>query len=264
MRKGTTALQGVRFLKWARELGLHVVWNLLWGVPGEDPAEYGRIAGLVPLLTHLQPPAHGRRAASGPVLAAVRGPRGIRAQATCTPCRPTGTSSDLPQEALDGWRTSSASPARAPSRSPSTRRRLAEAVAGLEGDVRAQRPVVRGRRRAPAARRPDAQASPPRTCTVLSGAHRAAYLAADGVATAAQLRRMPRARPRAASRRGRAAGRARTAARAGPHGPRGRPLPQSRGAGAPPAGLTRPAPAGPSRSRPGPASVTAPSSPRRW
>jgi ribosomal peptide maturation radical SAM protein 1 len=56
MRKGTTLLQNVQFLKWARELGLRVVWNLLWGLPGEDPGEYERMAALVPLLTHLEPP----------------------------------------------------------------------------------------------------------------------------------------------------------------------------------------------------------------
>jgi ribosomal peptide maturation radical SAM protein 1 len=56
MRKGTTGLQGVELLKWARELGIEVVWNYLWGLPGEDPAEYERVAGLIPLITHLQPP----------------------------------------------------------------------------------------------------------------------------------------------------------------------------------------------------------------
>ena len=56
MRKGTTGLQGVELLKWARELGIEVVWNYLWGLPGEDPAEYQRVAGLIPLITHLQPP----------------------------------------------------------------------------------------------------------------------------------------------------------------------------------------------------------------
>jgi ribosomal peptide maturation radical SAM protein 1 len=56
MHKGTTALQGVQFLKWAAEAGLDVVWNLLWGLPGEEPSEYAKMAGIVPLLTHLQPP----------------------------------------------------------------------------------------------------------------------------------------------------------------------------------------------------------------
>ena len=56
MRKGTTALQGIELLKWGRELGVDVVWNLLWGFPGEDPGEYERMAAMVPLITHLPPP----------------------------------------------------------------------------------------------------------------------------------------------------------------------------------------------------------------
>jgi ribosomal peptide maturation radical SAM protein 1 len=56
VRKGTTALQGVALLKGARELELEVVWNLIWGLPGEDPGEYRRMAELVPLISHLQPP----------------------------------------------------------------------------------------------------------------------------------------------------------------------------------------------------------------
>jgi ribosomal peptide maturation radical SAM protein 1 len=58
MRKGTTALQNIQLLKWAREAGVQVSWNLLMGLPGEDPAEYARMAGLVPALVHLQPPVH--------------------------------------------------------------------------------------------------------------------------------------------------------------------------------------------------------------
>lgn len=56
MRKGVTALQNIQLLKWCREFGIEVFWNLIWGFPGEDANEYGRIADLVPLLTHLQPP----------------------------------------------------------------------------------------------------------------------------------------------------------------------------------------------------------------
>lgn len=56
MRKGITALQNIQLLKWAREVGLHVLWNLLLGFPGEDPAEYSRMAEMVPALVHLQPP----------------------------------------------------------------------------------------------------------------------------------------------------------------------------------------------------------------
>jgi ribosomal peptide maturation radical SAM protein 1 len=60
MRKGVTGLQNVQLLKWAHEHGLRIVWNHLWGFPGEEPAEYDRIAATIPLLTHLTPPAwHG-------------------------------------------------------------------------------------------------------------------------------------------------------------------------------------------------------------
>ncbi|HEY3569904.1 MAG TPA: RiPP maturation radical SAM C-methyltransferase [Thermoanaerobaculia bacterium] len=56
MRKGETALQNVQILKWAKELGLQTAWNLIWGFPGEAPEEYGEMARLLPLLTHLTPP----------------------------------------------------------------------------------------------------------------------------------------------------------------------------------------------------------------
>ena len=56
MRKGVSALQNVQLLKWCKELGLQPGWNVLWGFPGEPPDEYLRMARLVPLLTHLQPP----------------------------------------------------------------------------------------------------------------------------------------------------------------------------------------------------------------
>jgi hypothetical protein len=57
MRKGCTGLQNIQFLRWAEELGLSVAWNILYGFPGEDPAEYKLMAELIPLLTHLQAPA---------------------------------------------------------------------------------------------------------------------------------------------------------------------------------------------------------------
>lgn len=56
MRKGVSALQNVQLLKWCRELGIEPYWNVLWGFPGEPPAEYTRMADLVPLLTHLTAP----------------------------------------------------------------------------------------------------------------------------------------------------------------------------------------------------------------
>jgi hypothetical protein len=56
MKKGLRALQAIQLLKHSRMLGLDVAWNIVGGFPGEDPAEYARMAELVPLLTHLQPP----------------------------------------------------------------------------------------------------------------------------------------------------------------------------------------------------------------
>jgi ribosomal peptide maturation radical SAM protein 1 len=58
MNKGVTALQNVRLLKYVAELGVRVVWNLLYGFPGEDPQDYLEMADLIPALTHLQPPSH--------------------------------------------------------------------------------------------------------------------------------------------------------------------------------------------------------------
>ncbi len=56
MRKGTTAVQNVRFLRWAAELGLPVYWNMLYGLPGEKAEDYSDIAELIPSLLHLFPP----------------------------------------------------------------------------------------------------------------------------------------------------------------------------------------------------------------
>ena len=56
MRKGVTALQNIRLLKWCAELGIGVTWNLIYGFPGEDPDEYRTMADIIPSLVHLEPP----------------------------------------------------------------------------------------------------------------------------------------------------------------------------------------------------------------
>ena len=56
MRKGVTALQNLRLLKWCAEIGIMPAWNLLYGFPGEPPEEYERMSELVPSLVHLEPP----------------------------------------------------------------------------------------------------------------------------------------------------------------------------------------------------------------
>ncbi|MEY9362834.1 hypothetical protein ABH994_005555 [Bradyrhizobium yuanmingense] len=57
MRKGVTALHNIRLLKWCAEIGVDPQWNLLFGLPGEPPEEYERMADLIPSLVHLKPPA---------------------------------------------------------------------------------------------------------------------------------------------------------------------------------------------------------------
>jgi len=54
--KGASALQNLQTLKWFSEAGIEVKWNLLYGFPGEDPADYATLAELLPWLYHLAPP----------------------------------------------------------------------------------------------------------------------------------------------------------------------------------------------------------------
>ncbi len=61
MKKGCTALQNIQFLKWCNEYGIRVSWNLLFGFPGEDPAEYAMMVKLLPSLYHLQSPDYCAR-----------------------------------------------------------------------------------------------------------------------------------------------------------------------------------------------------------
>ena len=56
MRKGVTAAQNIQMLRWARELGMKVDWNILVGFPGESPEHYLNQIDLLPSLFHLAPP----------------------------------------------------------------------------------------------------------------------------------------------------------------------------------------------------------------
>jgi hypothetical protein len=56
MRKGIRGLQNIQLLKWCQELGIWPLWLMIWGFPGESPEEYRRVAGMIPLLSHLPPP----------------------------------------------------------------------------------------------------------------------------------------------------------------------------------------------------------------
>jgi ribosomal peptide maturation radical SAM protein 1 len=57
MKKGTSASQNIRMLKWCRQYGINALWNIIYGFPREDPAEYSAMARIAPLLAHLQPPS---------------------------------------------------------------------------------------------------------------------------------------------------------------------------------------------------------------
>lgn len=58
IKKGTTTWQNVQLLKWARAQGIWVIWNHLYGAPGDQLAWYDEIADWLPLISHLQPPAN--------------------------------------------------------------------------------------------------------------------------------------------------------------------------------------------------------------
>jgi ribosomal peptide maturation radical SAM protein 1 len=56
MRKGSTALQNVFFLKCARQYGIFLLWNLMLGSFGEGQDDIDENASLIPKITHLNPP----------------------------------------------------------------------------------------------------------------------------------------------------------------------------------------------------------------
>jgi ribosomal peptide maturation radical SAM protein 1 len=56
MRKGSTALQNIRLLKWASQYKVFPSWNLLYGFPDEPAEQYAQMAKLMESLVHLPPP----------------------------------------------------------------------------------------------------------------------------------------------------------------------------------------------------------------
>lgn len=57
MNKGCTALQNIQLLKWARQYGMLVTWNMLMGFPGETLNDYKRLVRYCEAIMHLQPPS---------------------------------------------------------------------------------------------------------------------------------------------------------------------------------------------------------------
>lgn len=56
MRKGVNALTNIRLLRNCRELGIGVIWSILYGFPDEPPAAYAAMSEILPALVHLAPP----------------------------------------------------------------------------------------------------------------------------------------------------------------------------------------------------------------
>lgn len=55
MRKGCGAWQNLQLLRWGRQFGVRISWNLICGFPGEEDGWYAEMAAWLPALAHLQP-----------------------------------------------------------------------------------------------------------------------------------------------------------------------------------------------------------------
>ncbi len=56
MNKGGSAVQNVAFIILCMQNDINLMWNLLFGIPGESAADYEELLALLPKLTHLRPP----------------------------------------------------------------------------------------------------------------------------------------------------------------------------------------------------------------
>jgi ribosomal peptide maturation radical SAM protein 1 len=61
MKKGVTGTQNIHLLRWAQNFGLKVLWNILYGFPGESHEAYAEALTVLPKLRHLQPPVGANR-----------------------------------------------------------------------------------------------------------------------------------------------------------------------------------------------------------
>lgn len=58
MKKGTSRIRHVQFVKWAKEYDIHLSYNILNGFPGEEAEWYKDMTDFLPTIRHLQPPLH--------------------------------------------------------------------------------------------------------------------------------------------------------------------------------------------------------------
>jgi hypothetical protein len=57
MQKGTSVLKNIQVLKWLCEYGIHPVYNILVGFPGERMEDYDAICNTIARIMHLPPPS---------------------------------------------------------------------------------------------------------------------------------------------------------------------------------------------------------------
>jgi hypothetical protein len=58
MKKGCSGIQQVQFIKWGTELGLHLIYGVLYGNPGETQSDYEEMLKTIRVLRHLHPPVY--------------------------------------------------------------------------------------------------------------------------------------------------------------------------------------------------------------
>lgn len=58
MKKGTSRIRHIQFLRWAKEYKIHLSYNILNGFPGEEEKWYADMVDFLPNIKHLQPPLH--------------------------------------------------------------------------------------------------------------------------------------------------------------------------------------------------------------
>jgi magnesium-protoporphyrin IX monomethyl ester (oxidative) cyclase len=56
MRKGVNTITNLKLLRNSREIGVGIIWSILYGFPGEPPEDYAHLATQLPLFAHLTPP----------------------------------------------------------------------------------------------------------------------------------------------------------------------------------------------------------------
>ncbi|HEU4765830.1 MAG TPA: RiPP maturation radical SAM C-methyltransferase, partial [Pyrinomonadaceae bacterium] len=58
MKKGCSGIQQVQFIKWGTELGLNLIYGVLYGNPGETRGDYEEMLKTIRMVRHLHPPVY--------------------------------------------------------------------------------------------------------------------------------------------------------------------------------------------------------------